>query len=61
MSVKLKFHFEPAILTTDGPRIVTGATALPAVIARLPDNYLDETTTLISSRQVCRRVVRCRK
>ena len=49
MSVKLKFHFEPAILTTDGPRIVTGATALPAVIARLPDNYLDETTALIAS------------
>ena len=49
MSVKLKFHFDPDLLITDGPRIVTGASGLPAVIARLPDNYLDETTTLIAN------------
>ena len=49
MSVKLKLHFDPDLLTTAGPRIVTAATGLPAVIARLPDNYLAETAALIES------------
>jgi len=49
MNVKLKFNFDPDLLTTKGPQIVAGATSIPGVVARLPENYLADTTTLIES------------